>query len=123
MFKKIFGTIIIIIIIIILFILLNKKNDNEIVLITHGGVPYNWEYTIEDTSIVKFKEMMSVSKSIGTVGGEVEEHYIFEGLKEGKAKINFIYKNITDNSIEKTINYEVIVDKNMKITIYKISET
>lgn len=40
------------------------------------------------------------------IGGSIEQHYIFEGIKEGKTTIKFELKSITDD----TINQE----KNMK---------
>ena len=33
-----------------------KWPNNKITLKTNGGVPYTWQYTIKDDSIVKFKK-------------------------------------------------------------------
>lgn len=98
---------------------LNKTNNNdktaEIVLEINGGIPYNWTYTIGDNSIVKYKNVEE--KTPDTMGGSIEQHYIFEGLKKGKTTIKFELKSITDDTIDQTKNYDVIVDKNLNITI------
>ena len=51
----------------------DKSNSNqtnisdrtaEVVVESQGSIPYDWEYTIADTSIIKFKEKKEVTKSI-----------------------------------------------------------
>ncbi len=96
----------------------NTKSDNktaEIVVDIAGGIPYEWVYSIGDAKIVKYKDM--TEKSGETMGSSTEQHYIFEGLKEGTTTIKFELKSITDDSIEETKNYDVAVDKDLKITI------
>ncbi len=93
----------------------SNSNTAEVIVSISGGIPYNWEYTIGDESIIKYKSMEE--KGADTMGGSNEEHYIFEGLKEGKTTLKFELKSITDNTIEETKNYEVVVDKNLKLTI------
>ena len=96
----------------------NTKSNSktaEVVVDIAGGIPYEWVYSIEDAKVVKYKDM--TEKSGETMGSSTEQHYIFEGLKEGTTTIKFELKSITDDSIEETRNYDVVVDKNLKITI------
>lgn len=95
----------------------NKSKIAEVVLDITGGIPYEWAYTIEDTKIVKYNGMSEESSD--TIGGDTKQHYIFEGLKEGKTTIKFELKSITDDTIDQTENYDVVVDKNLNITITK----
>lgn len=94
-----------------------KPNNKtaEVVVDIAGGIPYEWVYSIEDAKVVKYKDM--TEKSGETMGSNTEQHYIFEGLKEGTTTIKFELKSITDDSIEETKNYDVVVDKNLKVTI------
>ena len=97
----------------------NVKNDktksSEIVVEINSGIPYNWSYTIDDNSIIKFKNMEEEKPD--TMGGSVEQHYIFEGIKEGKTTIKFELKSITDASVDQTKSYDAVVDKNLNVTI------
>ena len=95
----------------------NKKLKNEIVLMTNGGVTYNWNYEIGDSSIVIYDDLKSIDKDPGKDGGRVELHYTFRGLSEGKTTIKFSYKNFVDNTISEEKNYDVIVDKDLNVTI------
>ena len=95
------------------------SKELELTYKTNGGVPYKWEYKIEDESIVEFvktKEVKSESDKELT-GGPVYINYIFKGLKEGKTTIIFKYINITDKSIEKEEKVEVKVDKYKNISL------
>jgi len=95
------------------------SKELELTYKTNGGVPYKWEYKIEDESIVEFvktKDITSESDKKLT-GGPVYINYIFKGLKEGKTTIIFKYINITDNSIEKEEKVEVKVDKYKNISL------
>lgn len=96
-------------------------NDKAVIeLSTNGGVPYNWEYTIEDKSIVKLDKQDSKAKN-NLEGGPVELKYYFKGVKEGNTTITFNYKNITDETVDETKVYNVIVDKKLKIKIEEIN--
>lgn len=94
-----------------------KPNNKtaEVVVDIAGGIPYEWVYSIEDAKVVKYKNM--TEKSGETMGSNTEQHYIFEGLKEGKTTIKFELKSITDDTVDQTKNYDVVVDKNLKVTI------
>lgn len=94
----------------------------ELTYKTNGGVPYKWEYKIEDESIVEFVETKDVTSEEDKKldGGPVYINYIFKGLKEGKTTITFKYVNITDNSIEKEDKVTVKVDKYKNISLVAI---
>lgn len=94
-----------------------KPNNKtaEVVVDIAGGIPYEWVYSIEDAKVVKYKDM--TEKSGETMGSNTEQHYIFEGLKEGKTTIKFELKSITDDTVDQTKNYDVVVDKKLKVTI------
>lgn len=120
---------IIIIFLAVLFIVLrivipNKSGSKELELTykTNGGVPYKWEYKIEDESIVEFVKTRDVTKDEDKKlnGGPVYINYVFKGLKEGKTTITFVYKNITDGSIEKEDKVTVKVDKYKNISLVVI---
>lgn len=99
----------------------NSKNESansktgEIVLEISGGIPYEWAYTIADSSIVKFKDLKEEASD--AIGGNNKEHYTFVGVNEGKTTITFELKSITDKSVEETKVYDVEVDKKSNITI------
>ena len=95
------------------------SKELELTYKTNGGVPYKWEYEIEDASIVEFVKTKDVTSESDKelTGGPVYINYIFKGLKEGKTTIIFKYINITDNSIEKEEKVEVKVDKYKNISL------
>lgn len=107
----------------------DKSNSNqtnisdktaEVVVEAQGSIPYEWEYTIADTSIIKFKETKEVTNDDSEeimLGGGTEQHYIFEGLKEGTTTIKFELKSFVGSDIAETKNFDVSVDKNLKVTI------
>ena len=92
----------------------------EVVQSLAGGIPYSWEYKIADASIAKFKETKEQSSDSEMTGGAESTSYIFEGLKEGKTTITFELKSVFDDSVEETKNYNVVVDKNLNITITEV---
>ena len=102
-------------------IYLKNEKTAKIELKTNAGIPFKWEYKIEDKSIVKLKDKKSKSTNNHLAGGPIYETYIFEGLKEGKTIITFNFVNFTNNQIDKTEQYQIIIDKNKKITIIKIN--
>ena len=95
----------------------SKPLDNEIVLNTNGGVPYNWNYEISDSSIVIFDDLKSIDKDPGVDGGVVELRYTFRGLREGKATIKFIYKSFVDNDVAEEKLYDVVVSKDLSVKV------
>ena len=99
-----------------------ESKELELTYKTNGGVPYKWEYKIEDESIVEFVKTKDITSEEDKKldGGPVYINYIFKGLKEGKTTIIFKYINITDNSIEKEEKVEVKVDKYKNISLIAI---
>ena len=49
--------------------------------------------------------------------GRTEIHYIFEGLNEGTTAIKFELKSFVSTDVAETKNFDVSVDKNLKVTI------
>lgn len=102
----------------------NKSNTSnttaEVVVEAQGSIPYDWDYTIADTSIVKFKELKEDTNDNSEevmLGAGKQQHYIFEGLKEGTTTIKFELKSFVGSDIAETKNFDVSVDKNLKVTI------
>ena len=110
--------------IILKIIIPNESGSKELELTykTNGGVPYKWEYIIEDESIVEFVKTKDITpkKDKELAGGPVYINYIFKGLKEGKTIITFKYINITDGSVEKEDKVTVKVDKSKNISLISI---
>lgn len=86
---------------------------------TNGGVPYEWQYGIEDETIAKFVKSYEVeNKNDGTmVGAPIVLAFVFEGVNEGTTTIRFKYVNITDGSLDKEEEYLVKVDKDKNISL------
>lgn len=89
----------------------------EITVTTNGGVPYSWQYEIEDEEIVKFVKKYTIEGDASLDGGPVSINFVFEGLKEGKTIVKLKYVNVKDNSIEKEKVYSVKVDKLKNISL------
>ncbi len=106
---------------IILINLDEKSKTLEITVNTNGGVPYSWQYEIEDEEIVKYVKRYTVEKDETLDGGPVSVNFVFEGLKEGKTTIKLKYINIKDGSIEKEEIHNVKVDKLKNISLVVIS--
>ena len=125
--KKIMISVGIIFVIIFFMILIfvvpgTSKNGSkkiELTMKTNGGVPYDWEYVIEDESVVKFVETKDITseKDKKLDGGPVYINYIFKGLKEGKTTITFKYVSIKDGSINEEKKYIVKVDNHRNVSI------
>lgn len=97
------------------------KKYEMITLNSNEGVPYTWEFAIEDETIARIKDITSKKISSNeTTGGEKEVSYTFEGLKKGSTVVIFRYTNFTNNFVEKTKKYKITVDKNKNIDIIEI---
>lgn len=94
----------------------------ELTYKTNGGVPYKWEYKIEDESVVRCVETKDITSEDDNklAGGPVYINYIFKGLKQGKTTITFKYVSIIDGSIEKEDKVTVKVDKFKNISLVAI---
>ena len=90
----------------------------EFTVDTNGGVPYKWEYEIEDETVVKFVKQYEINKEKEPVeGGHIQINYDFEGLKEGKTKVILKYVNIVDKTVEKKIVNKLKVDRHKNISL------
>lgn len=111
--------------IVALVLCLNKNTKEfEIVQKTNGGVPLQWEYTIEDTSIVEFVEKKSeIPESDKDLsGGRVYEHFKFKTVKEGETTITFNYNWVNHEGTSETKKYKVVVDSKLNSTVTKIMD-
>ena len=79
----------------------------------NAGIPYKWEYKIEDESIVKFVKSYVVEddNKNGKVGAPIYTNYVFKGIKKGTTTITFKFINITNNKVEKEEVNKVKVDE------------
>ena len=95
------------------------SKELELTYKTNGGVPYKWEYKIEDESVVEFVKTKDITseKDKQLDGGPVYINYIFKGLKKGKTTITFKYVNIVDGSVDKEEKITVKVDKYKNISL------
>ena len=98
------------------------SKELELTYKTNGGVPYKWEYKIEDESIVKLVKTKNITskKDKNLSGGPVYINYIFKGLKKGKTTITFKYVSIIDGSVDKEDIVTVKVDNNKNISLVAI---
>lgn len=112
--------------VIALIMCLNKKDTREFELMmeTNGGVPLQWDYSIEDTSIVEFvgkrSEVPESDKDLA--GGRVYEYYKFKTVKEGETTITFNYNWVTHDGVDQTIKYKVVVDSDLNSTVTEIKD-
>ena len=86
-----------------------------------SGIPFRWEYEIEDESIVKLmkKETRGEKTKVPICGGQLNIKYIFKGIKEGNTRIIFKLVNFADNYIDREEEYKVSVDEKHNIKIIK----
>ena len=112
--------------VIALIMCLNKKDTREFELMmeTNGGVPLQWDYSIEDTSIVEFVEKRSEvpESDKDLAGGRVYEYYKFKTVKEGETTITFNYNWVTHDGVDQTIKYKVVVDSDLNSTVTEIKD-
>lgn len=97
-----------------------KKNTKELELTykINAGIPFKWEYEIEDSRVVSFVKSYVIKNENkgGIVGAPVYTNYVFKGLKEGET--NIIFKFINMNGIvSKEEKHLVKVDKDGNIMV------
>jgi len=134
MSKKIIIWIIAIILIIVFMGIIKIANDykaNKQIELTYeinAGIPFKWEYEIEDPDIVEFKRSYVIrdDNKGGLVGGKVVTNYVFKGKKEGVTTVTFNFvridseEKIIDHSEKHTI--KVDKDKNISLVAVKNNE-
>ena len=114
------NIIILVIIICLCFIFIFTRNNDSasIELQTHANEIYEWQYKIDDTSVVKFEKKQRFGDIEGKKkGGSITERYIFKALKPGKTSIRFIYTNTKNKSYTDVKEYKVDVDKKLNLAI------
>ena len=108
---------------VVLYFIVSDNSDGhkelELTYKSNGGVPYKWEYKIEDESIVEFVKTKDITSKEDKKldGGPVYTNYIFRGKKEGKTTITFKYVSIVDGSVDKEEKVIVKVDKYKNISL------
>lgn len=100
-------------------ILLSKKLDISYRM--SSGIPFRWEYEIEDTNIVEFVSKKTVGEKTKEpiCGGPITIHYYFKGKKKGNTKIIFKLVNFADNYLDKEEVYNISVDDRLNAKIVK----
>ena len=114
------GVILIIIIVVIIKIFISDSSKKiELTYKSNGGVPFKWEFVIEDESVVEFVKSYELSNdNKGAIaGGPIYTNYVFKGLKEGTTTVTFKYVSITDGRVEKEEVNTLHVDKNKNIAV------
>ncbi|MEE3343686.1 MAG: protease inhibitor I42 family protein [Bacilli bacterium] len=125
--RIIIGVMLLIILVLIIIICIfrnnsyKKNSDKELELTykTNGGVPFKWEYEIEDKDIVEFVRSYVVEDKNNSkmVGAPIKKKYVFKGLKEGNTTIIFRYVSITDGKVAEEDRNNVKVDKDKNISL------
>lgn len=123
--KKVMICISVILVVALLMVLkviipsISGNKELELTYKSNGGVPYKWEYKIEDESIVKFVRTKDITSKENKKldGGPVYTNYIFKGLKQGKTTVTFKYTDIVDGSVDKEEKLTVKVDKYKNISL------
>ena len=112
--------------VIIAIIIPNNDNSKQIEFTYQSqiGVPYHWEYEIEDKNVAEFVKKYELDdKQIeGGTGDSLYTNYVFKGLKEGKTIITFKYINDDDGLIDKENKVSIKVDKNKNISLIGVPE-
>lgn len=109
-----------------MFKFLKKKDSNllEIKYNMSSGIPFKWEWEVEDQTICNLVKCTSHGERAKEpiCGGKVETTYFFQGFKPGTTKIIFKCINIADNYLSKIDEYTVTVEKNLKIKLVSKEE-
>ena len=99
------------------------KENNKTLEITkkiNAGIPYEWKYEIEDSSIVECIDVyiLKDENNNGKVGAPIYRNYVFKGLKEGTTKVIFKLSSITNEDEEEQEEVYIIkVDKDLKVSL------
>ena len=100
----------------------NIENNSKLLEIKYNlssGIPFKWEYKIENNEICEFIKCESKGEKTKEpiCGGNVETSYYFKGIRKGKTSIFFKCRNFVDNYQTKIDEYKILVDDNLNITI------
>ena len=102
----------------------NGHKKLEITRQINAGIPFRWEYEIEDPTVVEFVKSYIIENDNkgGKVGGKISTNYVFKGLKKGSTKIKFNYVYFTENRVDSTDEFTVKVDDNLNISIVALPQ-
>ena len=123
--RYLIGFIIVILFCFLIFVFkfLDKKSSKEFELTykINAGIPFRWEYEIEDESVVEFVKSYVIRNDNkgGKVGAPIYTNYVFKGLKKGETVITFKFVNFTENRVDKEEEHRVIVDDDLNISLVK----
>ena len=114
-------SIIILSFIVIKFIDTKKTNPKELELTykINAGIPFKWEYEIEDENTVEFVKsyiLKDENTKKALTGAPVYTNYVFKGLKKGTTTITFKLVNFTDNTVHEERKHIINVDENLNIS-------
>lgn len=117
--RNIIIFLIIIIMLACLIFIFTRNNDSAAIeLKTRANEIYEWQYKIDDTSVVKFEKKQRFGDIEGKKkDGSITERYIFKAFKPGKTSIKFIYTNTKNKSYTEVKEYRVNVDKKLNLAI------
>ena len=104
-------SIVFLIVLVIALILLLGNKKAKIALENDFPDLYEWQYKIEDDSVVKFiKKDKKKEEKMLTI-----EKFYFKGVKPGKTTIRFYLEHFKNKSYMDAAKYEITVDKNLKV--------
>lgn len=109
--------------IIVIVIIKNEESKKQLELTyeINAGIPFKWEYEIEDPSIVELAKTYVIrdDNKGGLVGGKIATNYVFKGKKEGTTTVtfNFVRIDTEEEQIEKSETHTIKVDKDLNISL------
>lgn len=97
------------------------KKKIELTYTINAGIPFKWEYEIEDEEIVKCvgTHVIRNDNKHGKVGGKIATNYVFKGFKEGTTNVTFKFVSITgeDRGNGTVERHTLKVDKDLNISL------
>ncbi|MBQ9019246.1 MAG: protease inhibitor I42 family protein [Bacilli bacterium] len=130
--KIIIGIVVFIIVALLILVLIGIKfigNESskqlEITKEINAGIPFKWEYVIEDSSIVECSKVYVLKDENinGKVGASIYRNYVFKGLKEGVTHVTFKFVSITNEDYPpKEDVYTIKVDKDLNISLVVVED-
>lgn len=96
-----------------------SSKELELTYKISAGIPFKWEYEIEDEEVVSFVKSYIVKDGNkgAIVGAPIYTNYVFKGLKKGTTTITFKFVNITDGTISNEKKHVVKVDEDNNISL------
>lgn len=124
-YKVIIVIILIIVIFSFVFFKVIKRHNPKELELTYdisAGIPFKWEFEIEDESIVSFVRSYVIrdDNKGGIVGAKIYRNYVFKGLKKGTTTITFKMVSITHEETSREEKNQVIVDDDLNISLVAI---